>query len=362
MVEIIKKSDLMAEDSFDYIKLAANMEGFVPCTVREQSEELEISYDLTGLNNLSKMKGESEEQKRKFLVNFCRLYKLFKQYNMTLNETNIYYDENLFPYVKQRDVYGCDNQPDENVFLYAYKCIAIGLLSDKYTIQQVLDSGVEIVKKDKVFQGIVEAQNVMELESILRKDRDAYLDNRAKRMREVSKKKYFVWKLVAIMMLLIGVATSGLNIYYGQFVIPHEKALVMANERFIQKDYVGCIDSVKNIEVEDMNVHTKYILAVCYATTESFKQEEITNIVSRLSINSNEKELEYWIYLGRLEVQQAQNLALALSDDKLLIYAYMKEIDVLENRTDIDGEEKKARLDTLNGEIEALGKKYMTEE
>ena len=63
MVEIIKKSDLMAEDSFDYIKLAANMEGFVPCTVKEQSEELEISYDLTGLNNLSKMKGESEAQK-----------------------------------------------------------------------------------------------------------------------------------------------------------------------------------------------------------------------------------------------------------------------------------------------------------
>lgn len=197
---------------------------------------------------------------------------------------------------------------------------------------------------------------------VLKRNRDEYHAWKEQKIREVSRRAYTVWKVIAVTMVLVGLVTGGFSVYFGAFAIPQQKALVMANERYIQKDYVGCIDSVKNMETLDMDVHTKYILAVSYASTESFKQEEISNIVSRLSINSNEKELEYWISLGRLDVKQAENLALALSDDKLLIYAYMKEIDLLENESNIDGEEKKSRLDTLNNEIKTLGEKYNTEE
>ncbi len=66
--------------------------------------------------------------------------------------------------------------------------------------------------------------------------------------------------------------------------------------------------------------------------------------------------------MGRLEVEKAENLAMALSDDKLLIYAYMKEYDLLENNTQIDGQDKKTRLDAIAKEIESLGKKYTVEE
>lgn len=45
-----------------------------------------------------------------------------------------------------------------------------------------------------------------------------------------------------------------------------------------------------------------------------------------------------------------------------LIYAYMKEADDLENNTQIDGSEKKQRLDELEGQIEKLGDKYEPQE
>ena len=107
-----------------------------------------------------------------------------------------------------------------------------------------------------------------------------------------------------------------------------------------------------------MDQNTKYILAVSYANSESFRKEEIQTIVSKLGPGSNEKELNYWIYLGRLDIERAEDIALALSDDKLLIYAYMKESDLLESNTDITGTEKKERLDKLEQEITRLGKKY----
>ena len=53
---------------------------------------------------------------------------------------------------------------------------------------------------------------------------------------------------------------------------------------------------------------------------------------------------------------------MALSDDKLLVYAYMKEADILEGDTAMDGGEKKDRLDMLEQEIGNLGEKYKPEE
>ncbi|MBP3459049.1 MAG: hypothetical protein J6K58_07555 [Lachnospiraceae bacterium] len=360
--ETIRKSSMAAEDTFDYLKITANVQGVIPCTFEETLEEITFEYDLTGLSSLKDIERETEERKRQFLINFVGLYQVFEQYHIDINEKNIFYDENMLPYVKARDLYGREGKAEESDFLYAYKCIAGGILSRKYKINQVLDSGLEILKKDKSLSDIVAAGNIQELVGILRSSRADFIKNKEKKFRQVSKVKYSIWRTLAIVMLLVGIIAGGLSTYYGGFIIPEQKALVMANERFITKDYVGCIDSVKKMEVEDMDTHTKYILAVSYASTESFKQEEISEIISKLSINSNEKELEYWIYLGRLDVSQAENIALALSDDKLLIYAYMKEIDILENRNDMDGEEKKSRLDTLNSEIKALGEKYTTEE
>lgn len=362
IIEVVKKSSLAAEDTFDYQKITAVVQGLIPCSFEESLEEVTFLYDLTGLKALKDIEQETKEKKNQFLINFKKLYEVFEQYHIEINEDNIFYDDNMLPFIKERDLYGREKNADEKDFLHAYKCVAGGILSRKYHIDQVLESGLEILHREKSLARIIQAADIQELVETLKVIRDNFLKEKKENIKEVSKNKYLFWRITAIVMLITGITAGGLSIYYGGFIIPREKALVMANERFITRDYVGCIDSVKQIEIEEMDVHTKYILATAYASTESFRQDEISNIVSKLSINSNEKELEYWISLGRLDVKTAENLALALSDDKLLIYAYMKEIDILENESNIDGEDKKSRLDTLNNEIKALGEKYKTEE
>ncbi|WP_029067425.1 type VII secretion protein EssB/YukC [Lachnobacterium bovis] len=110
--------------------------------------------------------------------------------------------------------------------------------------------------------------------------------------------------------------------------------------------------------MSDMDKNTKYILATSYAKTENLKKKEIQSIVDRLDTNSDERELEYWIYLGRLKTNKAEDLAKAMSDDQLLIYSYMKERSVLEQDTSKSGDKKQARLKELDENKKELGDKY----
>lgn len=358
----VRKSNLVAKDEFDYTKITYKMPGLLECSYELVGEEIAFTYDLKGKKSILELAKETEERKLQVLINIASLYELNKQFQFRLSQDNLFYDENYLVYVKQRDVLGNEQKLGGDNFLEEYKCVVGGVLGDKYTISQLLQSGSIVIKRDKEFEDIIAANSVDEILGLLKKRRFYYIKEHKNNYVEIKKREYSVWKILAIIGLLgfLGFGIWGSYNYYK--VTPHLRHLVQANESYITKDYVHCIDSLSNVDVSEMNINTKYILAVSYASTESFKKEEIENIVSKLSLASNEKELEYWINMGRLEVEKAENLAMALSDDKLLIYAYMKEYDLLENNTQIDGQDKKTRLDAIAKEIESLGKKYTVEE
>lgn len=273
-----------------------------------------------------------------------------------------YYDENYLVYIKERDLYEAGKTGGSEEFLEIYKSFAGGILSRRYTVEQILSSGLSVLKGEKGFQGIYQCGSVKETAEEIRR-RKAELEARnsaTKRM--VSKSGFFMWRLAAVLAAAAAAVFGGYTVYSAGFAIPEQKAVIEGNEEYIANDYVGCIDALAGIEPEDMSRNTKYILAVSYAKSESLKQEEIASIVEKLSTESNERELDYWICLGRRELKTAESIAMALSDDKLLIYAYMKEADILESDTSMDGTKKQERISALEQEIEKIGAKYETEE
>ncbi len=77
-----------------------------------------------------------------------------------------------------------------------------------------------------------------------------------------------------------------------------------------------------------------------------------------MTIRENEKKLDYWIYLGRMETEEAENIAMQQSDDQLLLYAYLKEKKKVETDTKLSGAEKTAALTALEEKIQPLKEKY----
>jgi len=259
-------------------------------------------------------------------------------------------------------LYHKGEKAEPGAFLETYKIVIGGILSKKYNMQKLQESGLEILKREESFRAFYEAKSVKELVGILEERKEKYQQNIQRKMVRVKKSAHTIRTIVAIFSSILLVAVAGYAAYTSIIVVPFQEKVIAAFEGYTQNDYVATIDSLQGIAPEQMGISTQYILAISYARSESLRREELEDIISKLSLNSNERELQYWIHLGRLKSQEAQNLAKALSNDQLLIYAYMKELNYLESNTAIEGEEKQARIATLEQEIRTLGEKYTNEE
>ena len=317
--EIEKKSTLVCQNALDLQKLCVPLSVFVPMTYEERLEEVCFCYDLTDLKSVLELKKEEKKMQYQFLINFAKLWDTWQNYSIPLTEENVYYDENFLPFVKHRDLYSQSEKINPEDFLITYKTFIGGILGQKYSIKQLQESGLETLKDEASFDEFYQASSAEALVLILRKRKENYeknLESTKILVGQTAHRFRTIISIVAPIFLLITLAGFA---YSNLLVIPYQEKVIQANEAFVRMDFVAVIDSLEGIAVEEMSVSTKYILAVSYARGQSLQQEEITRIVSRLTVQSNERELEYWIYLGRLDVRRAQDLAMALSDDQLLM-------------------------------------------
>lgn len=356
--EVMKKSTLNAKDRLDYDRLIYPMEGLLDSGYEETEEELTFQYDIEGKKPFLSILKEGMEKKYQLLINFARLWEVYQVYQISLRPENLFYDENYLVFVKIRDLYPEGIPGQEGEFLEQYQMAVAGIMGSRYPLSRLQESGIGILQGEQRFREILSAETVAGLQEILRKNLHIYREKLLREKRMVSKIGYRIWKWAAVTIAIGLLSCGGYLLYLQRNVLPRDKATLQAAQSYIAGDYTGCIDAAKGLGTEDMDTQTKYILAVAYANSESFQKEEIQTILAKLSPTSNVREMEYWIRLGRLEVEEAENLALSLSDDKLLVYAYMKELDMLERNTLMDGEEKKSRINTLEQEIKKIGEKY----
>ena len=153
--EEIKKSAIHAKDSYDYQKLCVKRNGLLSCHYEEDREDLYFYYTVKGMNPFTQVKSESREKKYQILINFSKLKELQADFLLKLTEENLYYDENGLLYLKDRDIYGRGEKPDDTYFLNAYKSFVAGVLGSKYSVKQIQESGIEICKEEKWFEPIL---------------------------------------------------------------------------------------------------------------------------------------------------------------------------------------------------------------
>lgn len=351
----MKKSDLKADGIFDYEYLTRDVQGLLPCRIKEEGEDIIMQFDVEDMKPLSELKSEEPEYRYRFLQNFMKLKETWQNYDLPMKEENIYYDSNFMPYLALRDI---RTKEEAESFFEEYQYLAAGILNKKYSYTQVKESGMEILRKDKGTSFIFACESLEELYAEMKKKaQELYEVNRYKKIR-LDKKSYQLRNRILAAVLGLLVAILIYTGYQTFVVLPRNKAVVQASRAYTVQNYMDCIDDLKKLKPEQMDTYTKYILAVSYARSEALEKEELSNVLEKLSIYSNEIELEYWIAVGRSDFDRAENIAKALSDDKLLIYAYMKELNYLEGNVTMDGEEKQSRMNELSNAITEIGEKY----
>lgn len=358
----VKKSEYAANSEFDYRRLEYPREHFLPCQINLEEEELVITYQIGGRASFMNIHKERLDCRFAMLLDVAAVIKLGKGYDIQLNPENLYYDGCFRVSLMNRDVYRKGEGPDEERLLNQYKALIGYSLQKRYGFEHYMDGGMELLRKNKFLSTIYDCSSIEEIETILLKEYKEKNDRIKETKILVDKDSFFLKRTYVAILALCFVGMLGLAGYYLIDIRPREQAIMASDRAYIEGDFVKLIDTLKKVDVEALDAQHKYILALSYVKSENLSNEQRENILSALSIKGDERMLRYWIAIGRLDAPEAENLAMQCSNDELLLYAYLKEKNLVELDTQMDGEEKSGRLEVLSREIEELTKRYNTNE
>lgn len=361
--ETVRKSALNASTAFELRKLVRHQEGFLDCAVKEEKESLCITYDVGGRSPWADIRREKRELMLAALEDVGKLERLAEMYSFPLAPENLYYDIQGRAYVKARDVYPADGGFSREEFLRGYRSLAGCTLTKKYKFADYDKGGQELLAEDKFLKTLLECTDAGQVAERLQEEHSRYRKAHGERFVEASRAGL---KALRAALAVTGVLAAAGAAFLGWLFLwerPYTEAVIAANEAYLQSDYSGTVEAMEAVGVERMDLCQKYILAYSCVRCESFSEGNRKNILATVSLNGDERVLEYWIYINRLDTGKAADIALQESNDQLLFYAYLKEKEAVEGDATLTGEEKAARLSEIEGKLKPLAEEFseMTE-
>ena len=357
--ETIRKSKLTASNEFEYKKLTRAQEGFLNCSMEEEKESLIMTYEVKNLLPWAQIRREKKELIFSALIDAGKLAQRAQMYRFTLAPENLYYDIQGRVYVKTRDVYGADGYSREE-FLREYRSLIGCTLIKRYKFEDYDKGGQDLLAEDKFLSGILECADVGQILDKLHEEYFRYKEIHRERFMEVSRARNRGNRIALVItgvLAAVGVAFLGWLFLWER---PYKEAVIAANEAYLQSDYNGTVEAMREVEVGRMNVYQKYILAYSCVRCESFSDGNMRNILNTISLKGDEKIMEYWIYINRLDTEKAADIAMQESSNQLLFYAYIKEKAVIENDASLSGQEKNERLSAIEGKLKPLEEEFST--
>lgn len=349
----IKKTDLNASNVYQYALLKNLKHSFIPYEYEETADELKIIYDITGLKSLNKFRTSGKKEKYTILIELIEIIRENAEIYFSIAPDNLFLNSRKRIKILKRDIKSEENQNN-----FEEICALAGfLLQRRYSYKDYKDGGMKLLLKNPNTKFVTECKNEDELYEKLVRLFEKEEKREADDFLRVYKRGYQAVRIMAILFLLISIFSTVL-FFKEKFLIskPLETALY-AQRAYLERDYVKVIDTLRPVSVLDMDAHEKYILAIAYIRSQSvdaFSSETKEMLTDRLAYNSDEKQLDYWIYLGRLDADSAIDIAQRLSDNQLLLYAYINKLEILSADTALSGDEKFKQIESIRENIKTL--------
>ncbi len=353
----IQKADMTADTVYDYRRLEQEDPQMLSCTIEEEKETLRIEFDTADMMPFEQLKGEDRIKKIEVLLQAADLEKLYTKFDFSMQPDNLYYDRLGRVKIKRRDVIAAGDNGREARFLKMYQALTGYIMEGSRPYNDYLSGGLSIIKKNEEFVSLMSPETMEEEKQVL----TGLYENTRKKEREttlrVDRKRYRALTVYTVISALLLAGLIAACAYSYLWYIPRQDGIARANDAFLQKDYITVIDSLRDFSREELERPQKYMLASAYIqgqAVDTFSTADKEAILSKITYQANETVLDYWICLGRLEVTEAEDLAMQLSDNQLLLYAYMQELDLLEEDVNISGQEKSSRKQELLQEIQSI--------
>ena len=330
------------------------LEGLVSCTIEEAEEGVVFLFDQEATEGkLESARGilkKTKEEKLRFLINSSKLLSLYDEYDFSLSPDNLLVDINLVPKVLLRDA----RDSESSDFISRYKALIGSILKSTYKYDDYIEGGEDLFKKDKFLSKIKALDSVIEIEELLLEEYKRTIET-VKQTKKLVSKKLMIFLKVAIPLLLVIVGLSAFVLYQVMTNdIPYGKSMIEARNAYINNQPLEVQRVLRDYDIHELSYETKYILARSYVITEVLTVEQIADILHGLTLRTEEMIFDYWIHLGRLEFEEAIDIALRFNDNELLLFAYLKyEVAVRDDPT-IGGDERINLLNRIESRINSL--------
>ena len=359
MQKEIRKVEMNAKNTYQLNKLQNLSFYFIPCEIEEEKETIKFTYEMTGLSSLNEIDRSKKELIYSLLIQICELKEIRKEYRFSVHPQNIYFDQHGRVFIQERDIQDSDKW-NEDEFLLEIKALAGHLMQKKYSYTDIIQGGIDLLNKSESTKGIYKWESLEQAVESLKNLKIKFCENEKKTICKVNRKKYIFMELALTIMTMVAIVCAGLFVYQYKGELQVKTAALNAERAYLDLNYVETIDSMENIELDQMDEHEKYILAISYIkgqAVDTFSAEAKELILSKITVNGSVAYMEYWIHLGRLETGEAQSIAMQLSDDQLLLYAYIQELDLVSGDLELEATEKVNKISDLEGKIKTLADK-----
>lgn len=324
-------------------------DGLVLCELEELEDGIAFLFETAGLASSPIVWDMPRDEKLRFLLNVADLMPLSAEYFFSLAPENIMIDRNLRPQILLRDV-----QQKEDAFLERYKALIGALFLRKYHYEDFLNGGADLCKKHKLLRELSPLKTVDEIRERLLEEYTKELEMVKECKCVVSKRKRLAARIAVPLLAVLLAGATALSVWAMFFTIPHQDALLAANTSYIAGDPLHVQWHLRNIPVEQLNDETKYFLSRSYVATEALTDAQRQNVLMGLTQLTDPHIFEYWIHLGRLELDEALDLARRFNDNEMMLFAYIKLEAVVRADTVMPGDEKIALLDQIERQINNL--------
>ena len=323
--------------------------GFCSCTLEEHEDGIALNFRPDGLEAAELVSKKSYAEKLRFLINAAELESCHIEYMFTLSLENLLVDLNLRPQVLSRDLnYGMTS------FIQKYNALIGQVLFPKYSYEDYLSGGEDLLKKQKLLKELAELETVPEIKARLEEEHTEALNKTAATKKLVFKRNVVTARILIPVLAAALMAAAFFTVYAHIVEIPHRNQIIIASQAYIAGDYIAVQVALRDIPTSEMTYETKHLLARAFVTTQAMTDEMKDHILMGLTLIADEVLFDFWIYLGRLEFDSATEIAQWFMDSELLLWVYLKQVEFVRVDVAMPSDERLALLSRLESEITRL--------
>lgn len=327
-------------------------------------DKLILEASLDDMYDWSALETMIVEEKLRHLLNLSELFDQLSDSKFTYSFTpdNLVFNRNAEPQLIFRGIK--DQVPpyqplEREAFVNTLKCMTIALLDKKTSYDALMGGKLPFYKGNLFCEAVAKAETLQELQELLAtKYHEEQKDNK-EHFSRVANKTISRLKLTTICSSVLALLSLAGVLYFLLFAMPYQEMVASLRMAFINQDYSKVITTAKHTDSKALSQGDKYIVAYSVIMTEPLTDKQKEEL-SKISNQSNEDYLRYWVLIGQARIDDAMDIASYLDDPQLLMYGLTKKIDDVQRDPNLTAEARTEQLNSYKGKLDELKKAYLT--